>query len=117
MKAGVPKTASSKSSQRGSSRILERSLDTREAARILNVCTKVVAKLCDDGELAHHWIGSKRLIRPEDIEEFWRRKRIDRSKPTGVDSSNPKEERRSFLRQGSGAGQVTLEEIRSLCRQ
>jgi excisionase family DNA binding protein len=93
------------------------SLDIHEAAELIGCCTKTVVKLCDDGELPFHLVRNRRKFRPEDIEEFWRRKRIDRSGPTGIDSSNTKDERRNFLSQGSGADQVTLKEIRSLCRR
>jgi len=93
------------------------SLDIHEVAALIGCCTKTVVKLCEDGELAFHRVRNRRKFRPEDIEEFWRRKRIDQSKPTGIDSSNTKDERRSFLRQGSDADAVTLEEMRSLCRQ
>jgi len=93
------------------------SLNIHQAAELIGCCTKTVVKLCDDGELPFHLVRNRRKIRPEDVEEFWRRKRIDRSKPTDIDSSNTKDERRKVVRQGSDADAVTLEEIRSLCRQ
>ena len=71
MEAKFRKPDSSKSSHQVSTDLLERSLDTREAARALNICTKEVAELCKNGELAHHWIGNKRLFRPDDIRKFW----------------------------------------------
>jgi excisionase family DNA binding protein len=108
---------SSKVSQRGCSEIPERSLNIREAAALLNICTKKVAELCKDGELAHHRIGNKLLFRPDSIRDFWIRRTVDGSEPQSVDSSHTKDERRKILRKGSDAGQVTLEEIRSLCRQ
>ncbi len=93
------------------------SLNIHQAAEVIGCCTKTVVKLCEDGELAFHIVRNRRKIRPEDVEEFWRRKRIDRSKPTNIDSSNTKDERRKVVRQGSDADAVTLEEIRSLCRR
>jgi len=93
------------------------SLDIHEAAELIGCCTKTVVRLCEDGELAFHLVRNRRKFRPEDVEEFWRRKRIDRSKLPSVNSSNTKDERRKVVRQGSDADAVTLEEIRSLCRQ
>jgi excisionase family DNA binding protein len=96
---------------------LRPSLNNRETAKIIGCCTKTLAKFCDDGEIGFHMVGNKRMFRPEDIEDFWKRKRIDPSEPPRVDSSHTKDERRKVVRKGSDAGQVTLEEIRSLCRQ
>jgi hypothetical protein len=93
------------------------SWNARKTARILGCCTKVLAKLCKDEEISFHWVGNKRMFRPEDVHEFWRRKRIDPSNPTSIDSSHTTDERRGFDRKGSDADEVTLEEIRSLCRQ
>jgi excisionase family DNA binding protein len=96
---------------------LRPSLNSRETAKIIGCCTKTIAKLCEDGEIGFHMVGNKRMFRPEDIEDFWKRRRIDPSRPTGIDSSHTTDERRKVVRKGSDAGQVTLEEIRSLCRQ
>jgi excisionase family DNA binding protein len=92
------------------------SLSVRQVAVLLGCCTKTVVELCDDGELPFHLVKNRRKIRPEDVEEFWRRKRIDRSKPTSIDSSYTKDERREFS-QGSRAGRAMLEEIRARCRR
>jgi excisionase family DNA binding protein len=96
---------------------LRPSLNVRKTARILGCCTKTVVKLCEAGELRFHWVGKKRMFRPEDLESFWHRKRIDPSSPTSIDSSHTTDERRRVVRQGSDADEVTLEEIRALCRR
>jgi excisionase family DNA binding protein len=117
MKADDVGKRPSKKSQYGSCEIPERSLNIREAATLLNICTKKVAELCRNGELAHHRIGNKLLFRPDNIRDFWTKRTVDGSEPQSVDSSHTKDDRRRILRKGSDAGQVTSEEIRSLCRQ
>jgi excisionase family DNA binding protein len=51
------------------------SLNSRETAKIIGCCTKTLAKLCEDGVIAFHMVGNKRMFRPDDIEDFWNNNR------------------------------------------
>ena len=56
------------------------SLNVSAVAVIIGCGTKKVHDLCNDGELGFHWVGNKRMFRPEDLESFWTNNR-SASKP------------------------------------
>jgi len=58
---------------------LERLLTVKQVARLLQVCSATVYKLCDEGELAYVRVLNSIRIAPVDLDDFiGRRKRIPR---------------------------------------
>ena len=93
------------------------SWNARKTARILGCCTKVLAKLCKDGEISFHWVGNKRMFRPEDLESFWNNNR-SASKPQkdqkGIDTASmpsvrSTKQRKGGDKKGSGKGPKNTE--------
>jgi len=51
------------------------SLNVSAVAMIIGCGTKKIHDLCKDGDLGFHWVGNKRMFRPEDLDNFWNNNR------------------------------------------
>jgi hypothetical protein len=70
---------------------------------IIGCGTKKVHDLCNEGKLGFHWVGNKRMFRPEHLENFWNDNRAG-SKPQrdqrGVDTTSVSSVRSSKHNEG-----------------
>ncbi len=62
------------------------SLSVSEVAVIIGCGTKKVHDLCNGGKLGFHWVGNKRMFRPEDLENFWNENRSGTSRRKNLGS-------------------------------
>ncbi len=99
-------------------------------AKILGCSPKTVHRLCNEGRLSFHWVGKRRKFRITDLEEFWvdqrqnatYRERLLRklaaarlSKSDETNANKGSRARKAVSSEESK--ELTVEEIRALCRR